>query len=184
MNRSNTKTRIVLITAACLVAILHSPAPGEQPKPAPASQPTTQPTTQPATQPAKINITIAKDTTYILGPLNKDGTVNYVAYLNAKYSKGVTPANNAATLLLTAIGPNLFDRSVRAAALRRAGMAALPLKGAYFVPLKTYAKSLTSEDMPEMPVLGPGQAERVREITDEIRRLHQTGRSIPQALQD
>ncbi len=47
------------------------------------------------TRQAKVKITVGKDTTYITGPLNADGTVNYVAYINAKHSKGVTPRNNA-----------------------------------------------------------------------------------------
>ena len=51
-----------------------------------------------------VKIIISRQTTYIDGPLNADGTVNYVAYLDANYAKGVTPENNAAPLLLRAMG--------------------------------------------------------------------------------
>ena len=39
----------------------------------------------------KVELEIGKDTTYITGPLNEDGTVNYVAHINAQLSEGVTP---------------------------------------------------------------------------------------------
>lgn len=55
----------------------------------------------------KTQLEIGRETTYITGPLNDDGTVNYVAYLNARYGKGVTPENNAAVILARAIGPDL-----------------------------------------------------------------------------
>ena len=34
---------------------------------------------------------IGPDTTVITGPLNADGTVNYLAYLNEQKSKGIAP---------------------------------------------------------------------------------------------
>ncbi|KKL15771.1 hypothetical protein LCGC14_2502260 [marine sediment metagenome] len=43
--------------------------------------------------------------TIIAEPLNADGTVNYVAHLNARLSEGVTPGNNAAVMLLQVIDP-------------------------------------------------------------------------------
>ena len=55
---------------------------------------------QPASRPRKVNITVGRETTYLTGPLNPDGTVNYLAALNAIYGKGVTPANNAVVPLI------------------------------------------------------------------------------------
>ncbi|MCK4626409.1 MAG: hypothetical protein KAV00_13910, partial [Phycisphaerae bacterium] len=52
-----------------------------------------KPASQPASRPAKVKITISRKTTYILGPINADGTVNYVAAINKMCSKGVTPKN-------------------------------------------------------------------------------------------
>ena len=64
-------------------------------------------------------IIISRETTYILGPLNPDGTVNYVKYLDDKYAEGVTPENNAAPLLLRAFGPDMLAAEIRGQTLRR-----------------------------------------------------------------
>jgi hypothetical protein len=50
--------------------------------------------------------TIGKKTTYIDGPLDKNGHIDYAAALNQILREGVTPENNANVLLWQAIGPN------------------------------------------------------------------------------
>ncbi len=64
--------------------------------------------------PMEGHITISRETTYITGPLNEDGTVNYVAALDDRLSKGVTPENNAAPLLLRAWGADIIREPARA----------------------------------------------------------------------
>jgi len=66
-------------------------------------------------QPAgtKLPFTIGKDTTVITTPLKADGTPDYLAAVEAAASKGVTldsyaPGNNAAVLLVSALGPKVF----------------------------------------------------------------------------
>jgi hypothetical protein len=54
----------------------------------------------PSSQPRTAGIVVGRDTTYLLGPLRADGTVDYIAAVNAEYSQGVTPENNAACLLV------------------------------------------------------------------------------------
>jgi hypothetical protein len=49
--------------------------------------------------------TISKEVTYVTGPLRKDGFIDYVAALNERLSKGVTPENNAVVLIWKALGP-------------------------------------------------------------------------------
>ena len=71
-----------------------------------------------------IKIIISRETTYIDGPVNPDGTVNYVAYLDANYSKGVTPENNAAPLLLRAFGPDMLPTAITGQTLARLGLPA------------------------------------------------------------
>lgn len=66
-----------------------------------------------------VKIRISRETTYIDGPVNPDGTVNYVAYLDAKCSEGVTPENNAAPLLLRAFGSHVFPAGAMGETLRR-----------------------------------------------------------------
>ncbi len=88
--------------------------------------------------PLERHITISRETTYITSPVNPDGTINYVAALNEMMSKGVTPENNAAVLLVRAFGPDVFDRQIRQAALQRLGIGDLPVEGSYFTELDEY----------------------------------------------
>ena len=44
---------------------------------------------EPPFKDGKINLTISKETTYIDGPLNEDGTINYAAYFEKKYKKNI-----------------------------------------------------------------------------------------------
>ncbi len=52
---------------------------------------------------AEIKLEIGPDTTVIDGPVNPDGTINYLAYMNQKLSEGVTPENNFAVDLMKAM---------------------------------------------------------------------------------
>ena len=88
--------------------------------------------------PIERHITISRETTYITSPVNEDGTVNYVAALNEMMSKGVTPENNAAVLLVRALGPDVFTPRVRQTALQRLGIGDLPAEGSYFTELDEY----------------------------------------------
>jgi hypothetical protein len=45
-------------------------------------------------------ITVSKDTTFVTGPLGKEGYVDYVAAINEATGRGVTTENNAAIDLL------------------------------------------------------------------------------------
>ena len=50
-------------------------------------------------------IVVARDTTYITGPLRPDGLPDYEKYVLELYRDGATPDNNAAVLLWQAIWP-------------------------------------------------------------------------------
>lgn len=67
-------------------------------------------------------IVISRETTFIEGPLHDDGTPNYVGYLDEKCSRGVTPENNAAPLLLRALGAEMLPEARRNETLSRLGM--------------------------------------------------------------
>src|SRR5438094_5975588 len=54
----------------------------------------------------KGTFTIGKETTYVTGPLDKDGYIDYAAALNERLGRGVTPENNACVLLWKALGPH------------------------------------------------------------------------------
>jgi len=88
-------------------------------------------------------IIISRETTYILGPVNPDGTVNYVKYLDDKYSQGVTAENNAAPLLLRAFGPDMLPAEIRYETLRRLNLPADMFDGndaKYFTKWKDRAR--------------------------------------------
>ncbi len=88
-------------------------------------------TTKPAAK--KFDITISKETTYFLGPVLPDGTIDYIAAFNQRSSKGVTKDNNAAIGIIKAMGPEFIHKGLRAETFAKLGMSKLPEKGDYFV---------------------------------------------------
>lgn len=101
------RTKIALVLLALLIltaVVLHLPA-------------------------GKVKIEIRRDTTYIDGPLNPDGTVNYLAAMDAEYSMGVTADNNAVPGLLKAIGPELLPKKDREKILDRIGLKMADISG-------------------------------------------------------
>ena len=59
--------------------------------------------------PRSPDIIVGHDTTRISGPLTADGTVDYVAWMNEHYGRGVTKDNNAVVLLVRAVGPDVME---------------------------------------------------------------------------
>jgi hypothetical protein len=105
----------------------------EEGKPAAATEPA-------AKKPAKRRplVTVSKETTFITGPLRKDGTVDYVAALNERSSRGVTPENNAVVLLLKAVARAEIDSKSRERFFKMLGIAPLPEKGSYLESYDAY----------------------------------------------
>ncbi|KKK93222.1 hypothetical protein LCGC14_2695030, partial [marine sediment metagenome] len=105
--------------------------------------------------PIEGHITIGYDTTRITGPVNPDGTVNYVAYLNEKYGKGVTPENNAVVLLIKAYGSEgMVPDDLREEFLKALGLAEMPQADKCF------------EDIPDDELEKLVEAARARGDTD------------------
>src|SRR5258708_30094797 len=48
--------------------------------------------------------TVGKETTFVTGPLDKDGYIDYAAALNERLGKGITPKTNAMVLFWKAFG--------------------------------------------------------------------------------
>src|SRR5262249_40182049 len=88
----------------------------------------------------KPKFTIGKETTYVAGPLDEDGTIDYSVALNERLRKGVTPDNNAVVLLWKATGPRPEGRAMSAEFYKWLGIDAPPEKGDYFIPQTRYAK--------------------------------------------
>ncbi len=76
--------------------------------------------------------TIGKETTYVKGPIDKTGHIDYVAALNQEMSKGVKPKDNANILLWKALGPHPEGSTVPKEYFKRLGMKRPPEKGKYF----------------------------------------------------
>lgn len=58
------------------------------------------PTTQPAPR-----FTVSRETTFVVGPVQQDGAIDYPSALSSQWGRGVTMENNACVLLLEAMGP-------------------------------------------------------------------------------
>ena len=85
-------------------------------------------------------LVISRETTFLTEPLNPDGTVNYLKAINDRYGKGVTPENNAAVLIVRAVGPGaMLPPQTCDRALALMGAAPLPVDDEYFVMLDDYA---------------------------------------------
>jgi hypothetical protein len=103
---------------------------------------------------------LGKDTTYITGPLDKEGYIDYVAALNDMHAKGITPENNADVLLWKALGPAPFrGRQMPAEFFKRLGIKQPSTGGAYFVGLFAYMKEYHKDDRSEFETLW-GQQQR------------------------
>ncbi len=65
-----------------------------------------------ATEPVQSPITVSRQTTHLLGPIDDHGYVKYAKALDRIYSRNVTPENNAAGLIWQATGPEALPRRV------------------------------------------------------------------------
>lgn len=94
----------------------------------------------PATQPIKIKL--GPKTTVFMGPVRPDGTIDYIAALNRKFSKGVMPANNGFVDIANTMGPGAWPSAKFRAKVYRLLGATEPGKGGpYFVPWQPFAKT-------------------------------------------
>ena len=120
----------------------------------------------------KPKFTIGKETTYVLGPLDQDGYIDYAAALNERLKQGVTPANNAAVLLWKAIGPRPEGTPMPAEFYKWLGIEEPPERGEYFIGIESYIKDrLKIED-----------SDKEREIRDQITRATErpwSGKDLP-----
>ena len=100
-------------------------------------------------------VSVREDTTRLLGPLNDDGTVDYVAAANEIRSRGVTRENNAAVLLLQALGPEAVELHARQQVFSELGIEdALPENKHFKLwspPLGDQDDPLYSEALAEAP---------------------------------
>jgi hypothetical protein len=95
------------------------------------------------------SFTIGKDTTFVEGPLDKDGFIDYETALNEILSKGVTPENNAAVLLFKAFGPHPDGAKISDEFFKWLKIAPPPEKGDYFLDQSFVHKKLQKRLTPD-----------------------------------
>jgi hypothetical protein len=101
-------------------------------------------------KPVEPKLPLGKDTTFVTGPLDKNGYIDYEAALNAEFGKGITPEKNANALLVLAFGPTPEGSELPAAYYKWLDIAAPPADGAYFVGFNKFSREhlrLTQEQL-------------------------------------
>jgi hypothetical protein len=91
------------------------------------------------------SLVVSPATTFIDGPLRADGYPDYVAAFNKLASEGVTPANNAAVLLVRAMGPADIAPEARGEFFSRLGIPPLPEAADYFDNWYVYFRALPAD---------------------------------------
>jgi RNA polymerase sigma factor (sigma-70 family) len=87
----------------------------------------------------ELQFTVSKETTYVTGPLDDEGYVDYETALNERLSKDTIPENNANVLLWKALGPKPKSFPMPAEFFQWLKVPAPPEGGAYFLDLTQYA---------------------------------------------
>jgi hypothetical protein len=82
-----------------------------------------------------------RDTTFVDGPLDDEGYVDYAEALNLHYGRGITPENNAFVPLWKTIGPASVPPELRAKYFQRLGIDVPPEKENYFVTFEAFLKT-------------------------------------------
>jgi hypothetical protein len=83
-------------------------------------------------------IPVGRATTFLEGPLDAEGYVDYGAALNAEHGRGVTPETNACVLFWDAVGAEADPTYATAAYFQALGREVPPKEGRYFVSLDDY----------------------------------------------
>ena len=99
-----------------------------------------------ADEPPKAKVPVGKETTFVTGPIDKSGYIDYEAALNERLSKGITPDKNANALFWKAIGPKPEGDEMPPAYFKALGIEAPLPEGDYFIDLGRYMKDVLQLD--------------------------------------
>ncbi|HKB38158.1 MAG TPA: hypothetical protein VKD72_17050, partial [Gemmataceae bacterium] len=93
---------------------------------------------------------LGKETTYVTGPLDQDGYIDYQAALNERLGQGVKPDKNANALLWKALGPRPEGgHGMPPAFFKALGIEEPPEGGDYLVGLAAFIKDHLKVDQAE-----------------------------------
>ena len=87
----------------------------------------------------KGKFTVGKETTYVTGPVGKDGYIDFAAALNERFKHGVTPENNANILIWKTLGPHPEKVTMPPEFFKLMGIDSPPENGDYFVDIHDFA---------------------------------------------
>jgi hypothetical protein len=84
---------------------------------------------------------LGKETTFVTGPLDKHGYIDYEAALNAELGKGIAPEKNASALLVLALGPTPMGEELPPEYYKWLNVSAPPRDGEYFITFFDFNQS-------------------------------------------
>ncbi len=116
-----------------------------------------------ADDPPAPKLPLGKDTTYVTGPLDKDGYIDYEAALNDRLGAGITPDKNANVLLWKALGPTPEGgKRMPAEFFKRLGMEEPPKDGDYFISLGHFLQDQLKLDRSEIDAVNAQQSQTAK----------------------
>ncbi len=115
---------------------------------------------------------ISKETTYVLGPLDEDGYIDYAEALHKKLSQGVTTKNNANVLVWKVLGPRPEGGKMPQQFFQWMGIKEPPVQGDYFKSFYTYLKKRN--------LIGPGGMQKFWKQLDQASKRPWTGAKFPE----
>jgi hypothetical protein len=104
-----------------------------------------------AAMPGRSTFTISPETTYVTGPADDDGFVDYSTALNARLSQGVPPEKNANVLIVQALGPHPEGGTMPPGYWQWLGMECPPEQGSYFIGRNKYFEANMQDREEEEP---------------------------------
>ncbi len=94
-------------------------------------------------KPPAAKLPVGKETTFVTGPIDKNGYIDFETALNERLSKGITPEKNTNVLLWAAFGPTPGGNNKPPAEyFNRLGMKEPPVGADYFIDLRAYMKDV------------------------------------------
>jgi hypothetical protein len=91
-------------------------------------------------KPPEPKLPLGRETTFVTGPFDKYGYIDYETALNAQFGKGITPENNAQALLVLVLGPTPEGAEMPPAYFKWLDVPAPPKDGDYFIRLTTFGR--------------------------------------------
>lgn len=91
--------------------------------------------------PGRWTFTVSPETTFVTGPVDANGYVDYPTALNERLGKGVTPETNANVLIWQALGPHPEGGTMPPDYFRWLGVPSPPEDGEYFVRWDKYVQA-------------------------------------------